>query len=505
MTAPTFSSTAAVHEEPAIYSAGTRPKSTFAFGLSNKVIAYAGGFFALAFAVLIWGNAPAGFALMSLGAVLLVPLAIAPGGRSLYEKGHLRMQFFRSRVSRSAEYHAGPHSSIPGGRYRLPGWLAHTTLYVGIDRHGNEFGMIHHPKKQRYTVVVDCLPGGDEAVARGEKDLYTAEWGVYLADLGLPGDIVGAEVVVENIPATGLRLSRLVEREVVPYAPELSTAFVRQSSVRMPSGRHRTLARLSITFRATTKERQNDPEEMAAELARRLPDLYGNLAGAGIDAQPMTAAEITAAVHRSYNPSTENDFEELDIAGLDHGVAWEDAGPGRASSVWGQYRHDGVVSVVYEMAAPPESVFTDTVLKPLLQPHDDLLRKRLTLIYRPFSAGDAAKKVEKQHRDALHAINSRGAKISSAEAEKRLEITSQTRKEMVAGAGQLRYSALVTITVADPADVANAAAVIESLAARARLGLRRAHGFQDAAFAAGLGVGFLLPDHVTTSALVRHS
>ena len=32
-------------------------------------------------------------------------------------------------------------------------------------------------------------------MVRSEKDLYTADWGVYLADLGLPGDIVGATVV----------------------------------------------------------------------------------------------------------------------------------------------------------------------------------------------------------------------------------------------------------------------------------------------------------------------
>ena len=498
--------TSTVHDEPALFSAGTRPKSTFAFGLSVKAVGYAAAGFAVSFAVLIFGGVIPGLALMAVMAVLLVPLVVAPNGRSLYETGQFAMQWFhRKHISRSTEYHAGPHSQIPGGRYRLPGLLATTTLHVGTDRHGNEFGMIHHPADHRYTVIVDCLPGGDEAVVRSEKDLYTADWGIYLADLGLASDIVGATVVVENIPATGLRLARLVEREMATAAPGLSAEFVRQSSVRMPSGRHRTLARLSITFRATTRERQKEPEEMAAELARRLPDLYGHLAGAGVDAQPMTAAEIVATAHRSYNPSTENDFEELDIAGQPHGVAWEDAGPGRARTEWGHYRHDGATSVVWEMAAPPESVFTDTVLKPLLAPHDDLPRKRLTLIYRPYSAGDAAKKVEKQHRDALHAINSRGAKISSAEAEKRLEITSQARKEMVTGAGQLRYSALLTITAQDPAEVGNAAAVTESLAARARLRLRRAHGFQDAGFAAGLGLGVLLPDHITTSALVRRS
>lgn len=492
--------------EPPIYSAGNRPQSTFAFGLPTKVIAYGAGFFAVSFAVLIFAHVVVGLALMGIGALILTPLVFAPNGRTLYETGQLRMQWiWRKHIDKSTEYHAGPHSRIPGGRYKLPGLLARTKVYIGIDRHGNEFGMIHNPDDHRYTVVFDALPGGDEAIIARDKDLYTADWGVYLADLGLPGDIVGAVVVVENIPATGLRLARRAEHELVPTAPPLAATFVEQSAVRMPSGRHRTLARLSITFRATTRERQKDPDEMATELARRLPDLYESLAGAGIDAQPMTAAEITAAVHRSYNPSTENDFEELEISGEEHGVDWDDAGPGRAKTEWGHYRHDGGVSVVWEMAAPPESVFTDTVLKPLLQPHDDLPRKRLTLVYRPYTAGDAAKKVDKQHRDALHAINSRGNKITSAGSEKRHEIAEQARREMVSGAGYERYSALLTITVGSTEEIANAAAVTESLAARSRLRLRRAFAFQDAAFAAGLGIGVLLPDQISTSILVRRS
>jgi hypothetical protein len=281
--------------EPPVYSAGNRPKSTLAFGLSTKVVAYAGTFFALAFAVLMFYDVLVGFVLMGLGALVLTPLVFAPNGRTLYELGHLRMQWFwRKRIERSTEYHSGPHSRIPGGRYRLPGILSRTTAYVGIDRFGNEFGMIHNPDKAQYTVVFNALPGGDEAIPQYEKDLYTADWGVYLADLGLPGDIVGAVVVVENIPATGLRHARRAEHELVSTAPPLAAAFVRQSAVRMPSGKHNTLARLAITFKATTRERQKDPDEMATELGRRLPDLYEALSSADIVSQPMTAAELTA-------------------------------------------------------------------------------------------------------------------------------------------------------------------------------------------------------------------
>jgi hypothetical protein len=148
-------------------------------------------------------------------------------------------------------------------------------------------------------------------------------------------------------------------------------------------------------------------------------------------------------------------------------------------------------------------VFPDTVLKPLLDPHDDLPRKRLTLVYRPFSAGDATKKVNREHRDAMAAINQKKG-VVSAGAELRLQTTNQARQEQVRGAGLVRYSALMTITCATAQEVPTAAAILESLSARASLRLVRAYGEQDAAFAASLGVGVLLGDHSSTSKIARH-
>jgi hypothetical protein len=260
---------------------------------------------------------------------------------------------------------------------------------------------------------------------------------------------------------------------------------------------------MAITFKATTKARRTEPEEMAAELARRLPALYEDLLNAGVEAQPMTAEQIVAFVHRSYNPSAERELEELDIVDEPHGIDWEDAGPASAATKWDYYRHNGVVSVVYEMKAPPESVFPDTVLKPLLDPHDDLPRKRLTLIYRPFTAGDATKQVNREHKDALAAVNQKTGLVS-ASAEMRVQTTEQARQEQVRGAGLVRYSALMTITCAAGTEIATSSAILESLSARAMLRLVRAYGEQDAAFAAGLGVGVLLGDHSSTSKIARN-
>src|SRR5699024_3468172 len=95
-----------------------------------------------------------------------------------------------------------------GGTYRLPGLLAGTTLHESIDSNGNYFGMIRRKAGNEYTVVLECQPSGDEALTTHETDLMTADWGRYLAGLGLPGDIAAAVAVVETLPATGLRMIR---------------------------------------------------------------------------------------------------------------------------------------------------------------------------------------------------------------------------------------------------------------------------------------------------------
>ena len=499
-----MSATAQRVTERPLYGSGTAPTRTGIFGLSLWATAFAAvGFLTSLLIAVVSGDVLRGFGLAAVCAVFIAPLVIRLGHRSMYEVMQLKIQWWTRVAKGSTVYRSGPHSRVPGGRYRLPGLLAATTLHVGVDRLGNPFGMIHRRRRDEYTVVLECWPGGDEALMQSEKDLMTADWGAYLAGLGLPGDIVAAVVTVESIPATGYRLALEVEQSIKNSRSEIASRIQREAAVEFPSGRQQTLCRMAITFKATTKARRTEPEEMAAELARRLPALYEDLLNAGVEAQPMTAEQIVAFVHRSYNPSAERELEELDIADEPHGIDWEDAGPASAATKWDYYRHNGVVSVVYEMKAPPESVFPDTVLKPLLDPHDDLPRKRLTLIYRPFTAGDATKQVNREHKDALAAVNQKTGLVS-ASAEMRVQTTEQARQEQVRGAGLVRYSALMTITCAADTEIATSSAILESLSARAMLRLVRAYGEQDAAFAASLGVGVLLGDHSSTSKIARN-
>ena len=66
--------------------------------------------------------------------------------------------------------------------------------------------------------------------------------------------------------------------------------------------------------------------------------------------------------------------------------------------------------------------------------------------------------------------------------------------QQATGAGLTRWSLLATATVPSAADLPGARALVEQLAAQARLQLRCCFGTQAAAFTAALGIGVLSTD-----------
>lgn len=84
-----------------------------------------------------------------------------------------------------------------------------------------------------------------------------------------------------------------------------------------------------------------------------------------------------------------------------------------------------------------------------------------------------------------------------------------TAGEEAAGAGLLSFGMLVTATVNDPtngeAALEDAMAIIDNLAATARLTLRPAYGSQDSAFTAALPLGLHLPAHLKIPNSIREA
>ncbi len=85
---------------------------------------------------------------------------------------------------------------------------------------------------------------------------------------------------------------------------------------------------------------------------------------------------------------------------------------------------------------------------------------------------------------------------STGSSRKDLGAALNTDNEAADGAGLVNFGMVVTATVEDPAVVADARAAVDTLSAQARILLRPVYGSQDSAFAAGLPLGLVLPDHL---------
>lgn len=485
-----------------LYTLGEKSQRTGMFGLPMRATIIAGIAFIVAMLVLMQGGLGAGALIAILAVAYLVPAVMRIGNRTLYEVGQMRFQFWRAQSSGATIYRSGPNSRVPGGRYRLPGVLAKTELHVGRDVAGNDFALVRDRALNQYTVLMNAFSRGQQPLTVDDRNAMTAEWGAWLAELSLNDDVVAATMTVESYPTTGQDLMAAVRDSVDESTPEIARRIQAESAVEFARGKLVTRSWIAITFKAATAMQRKDPEAMATDLGFRLPGLYQRLDFAGVSATPMSPEDAVGLAMRCYRPDLDETITGLRLAGEPLGVDWEDAGPATAVARWNSYRHEDWVSRTFEMAAPPAAAFPDHVLRPLLEPKSDIPRKRVTLIYRPIAAGDGVRNVEKEHTDAVNAAN-KTRTIGKASAGLRLERTEAARQALARG-GQLgEYSLLVTMTLRDPKFLDQGAAIIGQLGNRSQLRLHSANGQQDAAFAAGLGMGVLLDQKTTISQFAR--
>ncbi|KAF0963236.1 hypothetical protein MLGJGCBP_03638 [Rhodococcus sp. T7] len=202
-------------------------------------------------------------------------------------------------------------------------------------------------------------------------------------------------------------------------------------------------------------------------------------------------------MRRSFDPASQQIVERAEARGEDHGITWDNAGPISHENKWAEYWHDGGRSVTWLMQAGPKSAVDESALRRLIAPHPDLPRKRVAIVYRPHRAADAVKIIDDDYRNAIVAAQNRTRGIGSAAAQINVELAERSRDELARGHGATRIGVLITVTEPIEGDIPRVDALINDLAAQTQLEVRRCYRFQDAAFAASLGVGILLPDHAS--------
>lgn len=473
--------------EVPVYALGQPSKRTGLGGLSLKTTIVGGSGFLLFLVCQMAGLQKLGF-LVVLPVTLVVALLVSVnfGGRSVAQTLQMTVQDIRRRSKGEHIYVAGPSSRVPGGRYRLPGGLARTELLGAVDAINNEFGVIYDRPRREATVIFDCQLSGQTTMTQQERNDMTADWGRWLAGLSLSGDVVSAVTVVNNRPGTGDLVAKEVAATIKDDAPWIARQIQVEAAQELSKGTPEVEAHIALTFKVHVSS--GEDISFLDFLSTRLPALYEDLAGAGIQATPMNEAMVCARAHKFFNPASEEDFEELLVNGKDHGLEWEDVGPAWHQTDRNVYHHENCSSKTWEMSSAPRSTFEDTLLSGLVAPHARIQRKRVALCYRPYEAGTGASRVEAEHRDAMVAANS-SKKIRSAAAEMRLEHTDAARVAQARGAQLGRYSLFVTATVADGEDLQRVSHDVQQLGAQANLRLRSVATQQDAGFITSCGLG----------------
>jgi len=386
--------------------------------------------------------------------------------------------------------------------WRLPGLLAPTTLLSVTDPAG-DYGLVWHQRVGTMTATLRAAATSTWLVDREQAATWVANWGGWLSSLGYLPIVRWATVTVDTAPASGSRLADYVTVRISPHAPSSARRVLQQLVDVSPAAAADVETRVSITFDpAHSPARPRNLQESVAEISRVLPGLQDSLGGCGLTVLGRaSAADLVAVVRAAYDPQARGDVARLigkrDTAALDRFLDWDTAGPVAAEERYDQYQHDGGWSVSWSWHEAPRAQVHADVLARLLAPGP--YPKRVSLIYRPFSAGEAARIVEREvnaaaFRDALRAAQRRDENARDrADKERAL----RAAREEAAGAGVGLMSMFVTVTVTDADELGRAVADIESRAEVAKIRLRRMWASQAAGFATTLPCGLCPPQLAT--------
>ncbi|WP_446047752.1 SCO6880 family protein [Streptomyces olivaceus] len=490
---------------PRTYGNFRKPRTSGLRGLSlGATMLLFAGLIAVVLATLISVWAALGLAVALV--LIMAPLAVRDRhGRTLMQRGAIRMAWRRTSSSGGNLYRSGPLGRAGYGTCQLPGLAAESSLTEARDGYGRPFAMITIPSTGHHTVVISCDADGAALVNQQQVDTWVAHWGQWLSALGAEPGFVAASVTVETAPDSGVRLQQEIAANSAADAPRLARSMLREVLSAYPAGSAQIATRIALTYsgaaRAGTPRRS--AEDMAIHIGARMPGLTAGLSMTGAGAAvPMTATELAEAVRTAYDPTVAPLVEEARATG-GTGLTWDQTGPMAAQEAWDHYRHDGALSVTWAMTEAPQGEVFSNVLTGLVQPNRDIARKRVTLLYRPHTRAEGARVVQQDYKNAL--FNAQQSQIGQARDDAEVTSARRTTEEQAQGHGVIRFGLLITATVSSAGELAKAAAAVDNLAPAARIAVRPVYGSQAAAFAAALPLGLVLPLHTALPQTVRDS
>jgi hypothetical protein len=428
------------------------------------------------------------FGIAVAGLLVLAPLAIRRHGRTGAQALAARIMWWRGRRRRQHLYLTGLASPVSLS-HRLPGILAKSQLWEVETGLREPLGVVVIPQSRHYSISLSCQTDGMDLVDQPVVDQRVARLAGFLAALCRETWLVQAQVTVESTPDQGGALANEVASTTAAEAPPLAASILEEIVRTYPLGAAQVDTWVTLTF-TPPRNRRWTHENVCMEISAKLPALVMALQGAGASGvTPMSAEQLCAQVASAFDPAG------ADRAMMRRTPSWDNAGPVAAFEMWDHYRHDSAYSRTWGMVEAPRGTVYSSAFSRLSDPDPGMLRKRVSIIYRPYTPPVAAGLVERDRKDALFTAN----KKRTATARDSLDVLAaeQAAHEEATGAGMTRFTVLVTATVRERAELYDAEARIQARAGEARMVLRCMHACQAATFAANLPTGIVLPAHAS--------
>ncbi|MGY1969019.1 SCO6880 family protein [Nocardia gipuzkoensis] len=393
-------------------------------------------------------------------------------------------------------YRTGLFSHIPGGRARLPGVASPITLTDAFDPDtGEDIGALVNLVHHTITIVMVVSARGQDTLPQQIIDGRVAGWGQFLRIIGEHGDIAGLAVVTETAPETGAAYAVEVGSRRSSLAPAFATEIVEARAAELATDTIRTTQRIAITFRYSS----GTFTDGVTSVSRRLPELRAAAAGAGLQADYATSAEIVAFTHAAFNPAAAQRIDEMMARDGDTGLRWADAGPSFHDDESRYYLHDSGKSMTFRAYEYPVQPVDEQILAKVLRASHRAPYKRVTLIYRPYRPADARQMIDSDFRDAFAAVQRRNRGLVDARQQMRYEDLAATREDLAEGHGLTDVGMLVTVTVPFEDSGRDAVQMLEDAGVSSSLRFAPCYTDQAAMFLAALGIG-VYPDMDETKA-----
>ena len=382
------------------------------------------------------------------------------------------------------------------GAWDLPGVLAPTRLLTATDPRGRDYALVWNRRTGHLTATLDCAAASAWLADAAEAEGWVSAWHAWLASLGYLPMVRAVAVTVECAPEPGTALRDAVAARLDPRAPSDVRALLGELVVRSPAAAADVATRVSITVDpAASAQRLRSLDDAAAETGRVLAGPESALAGCGVTVLGRArSAQVAGWVRAAFDPAARGEVQRVLAARdevLDTLLTWSEAGPAGADERWDSYRHDSGLSTTWGLVEAPRQQVTAGVLTRLLAP--GRFARRVTLVYRPLPAGQAARLLEGQVTATAFREAYRRTQRRDPSARDLADAVQAHRAaaEEAQGAGVVLFTAYVTTTVDGGQDLDEAVADVEARADQSKLRLRRLDGSQAAGFAATLPCGVL--------------